>query len=148
MFKDSKRIGYAETTIGLGTRAEGKLASDSGIRIEGEFQGEIECTGDVIVGEYGIARAGIAAQDLIVAGKVFGDVNVKGRLTIAASGQLHGNVLAHSILVQDGGIYNGHCRMERQTESKPRQLQEHDPAQPAPQPAKEVPAKEKSRQAG
>ncbi|MFC4811424.1 bactofilin family protein [Paenibacillus sp. GCM10023250] len=148
MFKDSKRTRYTETTIGLGTHVEGRLVSDAGIRIEGEFKGDIDCKGDVIVGEYGIARAGIAAQDLTIAGRVFGDVNVKGRLTIAASGQLHGNVLAHSILVQDGGMYNGHCRMERQTEAKPRHLQENDPLQPAPQPVKEIPAKEKSRQAG
>ncbi|QHW30841.1 polymer-forming cytoskeletal protein [Paenibacillus rhizovicinus] len=148
MFKESRKSDYAETSIGQGTHVEGKLASDGSIRIEGEFRGDIECKSDVIVGEYGVARAGIIANDLTVSGKVYGDVNVKGRLTITASGQLHGNVLAHTILIQDGGIYNGNCRMERQTESKPRHLQEGDPLQhPHPQ-AKENAAKEKSRQAG
>ncbi|NBD23585.1 bactofilin family protein [Paenibacillus glycinis] len=148
MFKESKRSDYAETSIGQGTHVEGKLISDAGIRIEGEFRGEIECKSDVVVGEYGIARAAIAAHDLTVAGKVYGDINVKGRLTITASGQLHGNVLAHAILIQDGGIYNGNCRMERQTEAKPRHLQEGDPPQHPHQQAKENAAKEKSRQAG
>lgn len=148
MFKASRMTDYAETSIGQGTQAEGKLACDGVIRIEGEFRGDIECKGEVVVGELGIARAGIVANELTIAGKVYGDVNVKGRLTIAASGQLHGNVLAHSILIQDGGIYNGTCRMERQTESKSRHLQDGDPPQHPPQPAKENAAKEKSRQAG
>ncbi|QHT59938.1 hypothetical protein GXP70_08215 [Paenibacillus lycopersici] len=50
---------------------------------------------------------------------------------------------------QDGGVYNGNCRMERQTESRTRHpLQEGDPLQPPHQQAKENAGKEKTRQAG
>lgn len=158
MFKESRRGDVTETLIGQGTHVEGKLASDNGIRIEGEFRGEIDCKGDVIVGEYGTARAAIAARDLTIAGKVYGDVAVEGRLTILASGQLHGNVLAQAILVQDGGIFNGNCRMERHAEAKAPLQQDDDPAQQAPQQApqqvpqqvqaREVAVREKTRQAG
>ncbi|WP_256256424.1 polymer-forming cytoskeletal protein [Paenibacillus sp. BC26] len=152
MFKESKRSGSAETLIGLGTHVEGKLVSESSIRIEGEYRGDIDCKGDVIIGECGVARSGIIARDLTIAGKVFGDIVAKGRLTITASGQLFGNVLAHTMLIQDGGIYNGNCRMERAVEQRTRHLQ--DGAEPAlqqqqqPQQVKETQAKEKSRQAG
>ncbi|WP_308638458.1 bactofilin family protein [Paenibacillus silvisoli] len=161
MFKESKRTVSAETVIGLGTHVEGKLVSENGIRIEGEFRGDIDCKGDVIIGEYGVARCGIIARDLTISGRVYGDIVVKGKMTITASGQLHGNVLAHAMLIQDGAIYNGSCRMERAAEPRTRQLQ--DSAEPAagqsqlPLQAKDAPAastgvaaaaKEKARQAG
>ncbi|SEO14584.1 polymer-forming cytoskeletal protein [Paenibacillus sp. OV219] len=146
MFKESKRSASAETLIGHGTHVEGKLISELSIRIEGEHRGDIECRGDVIIGEYGVARSSITAQDLTIAGRVHGDIVVKGRLIITASGQLFGNVLAHSILIQDGGIYNGNCRMERQTEPRTRQLPEHEA--PSQQPGQQQQAKEKARQAG
>ncbi|NBC69871.1 polymer-forming cytoskeletal protein [Paenibacillus sacheonensis] len=148
MFKEFRKTDFAETSIGQGTHVEGKLVSDGAIRIEGEFRGEIACKGDVIVGEHGTARAGILANDLTVAGKVYGDIDVKGRLTITASRQLHGNVLAPTILIQDGGVYNGNCRMERQTEPQSRPAQEGDSSQHSHSQAKENAGKEKSRQAG
>ncbi|WP_219835827.1 polymer-forming cytoskeletal protein [Paenibacillus sp. R14(2021)] len=148
MFKEPKRSDGTETLIGQGTHVEGKLISENGIRIEGEYRGDIECKGDVIVGECGIARSGITARDLTIAGKVFGDIVVKGRLTITASGQLFGNVLAHTMLIQDGGMYNGNCRMERSAEPKSRLHPDSDPMLHQQQQAKENAAKEKARQAG
>ena len=50
MFKDNKRLGTTDTLIGQGTHIDGKLTSEAGIRIEGEYHGEIECKGDVIIG--------------------------------------------------------------------------------------------------
>lgn len=131
MFKDSsKRLSITDTLIGQGTHAEGKMECEAGLRIEGEFRGDIDCHGDVIIGECGIARSNINARDVTIAGKVFGDVTTKGRLTITATGQVHGNINAQSFIMQDGGIFTGACRMERtQDTSRSRPLVEAEPAQ-------------------
>lgn len=113
MFKDKKRYDSTDTLIGQGTHVDGTLISEAGLRIEGEYRGDIECKGDVIIGECGIARSNITARDVTVAGKVFGDITTKGRLTVTATGQLHGNVTASTLLIQDGGVFTGNCRMER-----------------------------------
>ncbi|PWV93790.1 cytoskeletal protein CcmA (bactofilin family) [Paenibacillus cellulosilyticus] len=129
MFKDSKRLSLTDTLIGQGTHAEGKMECEAGLRIEGEFRGDIDCHGDVIVGECGIARSNINARDVTIAGRVYGDVTTKGRLTITATGQVHGNINAQSFVMQDGGIFTGACRMERtQDNSRSRPLVEADPA--------------------
>ncbi|GFN29839.1 bactofilin family protein [Paenibacillus xylaniclasticus] len=116
MFKDSKRIPMTDTLIGQGTHAEGKIVCEAGLRIEGEYRGDIECVGDIIVGECGVARSNISGRDVTIAGKVYGDVVTKGRLTITATGQLHGNINAQSFIMQDGGLFTGACRMERAQE--------------------------------
>ncbi|MFX5765016.1 polymer-forming cytoskeletal protein, partial [Acinetobacter baumannii] len=84
------------------TAAEGKIECDASLRIEGEYRREIICKGDVIIGECGVARANIEARDMTVAGKVYGDVQTSGRLTVTSSGELHGNIVAKSLIMQEG----------------------------------------------
>lgn len=148
MFRDNKRLAATDTLIGQGTLTEGKMMCEANLRIEGEYRGDIECKGDVIIGECGIARSNITARDITVAGKVFGDITTKGRLIITSSGHITGNLSANTLIVQDGGMINGNCMMERLTDSKNRALSE--PETPHIQ-GKEPTAKEqkeKSRQAG
>ncbi|BBH21818.1 hypothetical protein Back11_31630 [Paenibacillus baekrokdamisoli] len=148
MFKENKRLGTTDTLIGQGTHIDGKLTSEAGIRIEGEYHGEIACKGDVIIGECGVVKSNITARDVIVAGKVFGDIHTKGRLTITASGHLNGNVAAQSLLIQEGGIFNGSSRMEHTPEAKSRPLTDHELAQQQQNKEANNKEKEKSRQAG
>lgn len=114
MFKENKRS--AETTdtlIGQGTVAEGKLECEANLRIEGQFQGEIHCQGQIIIGETGIATSTISGADVIVAGKVVGDIKTKGRLTITGSGRVDGNVDVSKLIIAEGGLLNGSSVMER-----------------------------------
>ncbi|MBW7457837.1 polymer-forming cytoskeletal protein, partial [Paenibacillus sepulcri] len=85
MFKENKKTTANDTLIGQGTLIEGTLASEASIRIEGEYRGDIECKADIIIGECGLARSNISAKDVVVAGKVIGDVTAGGRLTITSS---------------------------------------------------------------
>ncbi|MEK3882844.1 polymer-forming cytoskeletal protein [Paenibacillus sp. PL2-23] len=118
MFKETKRALATDTLIGQGTIAEGKIISEANLRIEGEYRGDIECRGDVVIGECGIARSNITANDVTLAGKLFGDIVTKGRLIITSSGHLVGNITAHTLIVQDGATLNGSCMMEASTDAK------------------------------
>ncbi|WP_270165955.1 bactofilin family protein [Paenibacillus sp. SYP-B4298] len=119
MFRESKqRATIHDTLIGQGAKAEGSFHCESGIRIEGEYQGEMICKGEVIVGEYGVCRSTISAPEVTIAGIVHGEVHTQGRLTITASGQLHGIAIAQSLVIHEGGLLNGTCRMEKQAPAK------------------------------
>ncbi|MGO4540690.1 bactofilin family protein [Paenibacillus sp. 2TAB19] len=149
MFKENKRVIATDTLIGQGTLTEGKMVCEASLRIEGEYRGDIECKGNVIIGECGVARSNIIAQDVTVAGKVIGDITTKGRLIITASGQVNGNLYANILIVQDGGIINGSCQMEVPKEAKGKGASDsdsHHAANSKEQGGRE--GKEKSRQAG
>ncbi|MDQ6421161.1 polymer-forming cytoskeletal protein [Paenibacillus sp. LHD-117] len=148
MFKENKRVIATDTLIGQGTVIEGKLMSEANLRIEGEYRGDIECKGDIIIGECGIVRSNIEARDITLAGKLFGDVVTKGRLIITGSGQLTGNITAHSLIIQEGGLINGGCRMEQIPETKQRPAAETDPPGAYKNDTKNNDARAKSRQAG
>ncbi|MBD2847138.1 polymer-forming cytoskeletal protein [Paenibacillus sp. IB182496] len=133
MFKDNKRTLSTDTLIGQGTLAEGKIACDAGIRIEGECRGDITSKAEVIVGECGIVRAAIEAQDVTIAGAVYGDITVRGRLVITATGQLHGTMQAAVLHIQEGALFNGQSRMERPgaAPAKPSPPEEYRTDEPA-----------------
>lgn len=118
MFKEAKRLIATDTLIGQGTMVEGSVVTEANLRIEGEFHGEIATKGEIVVGEFGIVKAELQATTLTIAGQVHGDVTVSGRLIITPSGQLHGNAVVQSIIVQEGGGFNGQCKMMTPSKSE------------------------------
>ncbi|WP_042197966.1 bactofilin family protein [Paenibacillus camerounensis] len=96
-----------DSLIGHGGNLEGKVQCDTNLRIEGNFSGEIHCEGTVTVGELGTVRSSIKAKEIIIAGKVYGDVTADQRLTMTETGQLHGNILAGTLSIMEGSVLNG-----------------------------------------
>lgn len=107
----AKRV---DTYIGKDTAVEGSLKSHGTVRIDGSFVGDIETEGDVIVGEGGLLKASeVKAKNVTVAGDCQGNLKVQGRLEIAASGKVFGDVCAGALVIEDGAIFHGNCEMPR-----------------------------------
>jgi cytoskeletal protein CcmA (bactofilin family) len=116
MFKGKRNTGdlnKTDTLIGEGTVFEGKIKSEASIRIEGQITGDVDCAGDVIVGENGVVKSNIQARDVILAGTVTGNILCKGKLTIRPSGKLYGNTTAQSLIIDEGGVFQGMSKMEQ-----------------------------------
>jgi len=103
-----------DTLIGHGGTLEGKVNCDTNLRVEGSFSGEIYCTGTVTVGEQGTVQASIVANEIIIAGKVLGDLEAAGRITMMGTGQIHGNIAAGTLSILEGGFLNGSVTMTEQ----------------------------------
>lgn len=105
-----------DTLIGEGSTFEGKIKSEASLRIEGRLSGDIECLGDVTVGENGHVNSNINARNVTIAGSVHGNVTTNGGLTITATGRLYGNVITHSLIIAEGGIFEGQSRMPAESD--------------------------------
>lgn len=124
MFKSKKNnlnITTTDTLIGEGTVFDGKIKSEASIRIEGTITGDIQCAGDVAVGEKGVVKSHISARDVIIAGSVHGNVTSKGKVTITSKGKLYGNAVANSLVIDEGGIFQGTSKSEANTTPAPEQ---------------------------
>ncbi|MGM1048618.1 MAG: bactofilin family protein [Bacillota bacterium] len=114
--KKSKRKKFSSagtsTLISQGSHVEGALNCDADLRIDGKFNGTIESQGNVTIGESAVARSNISAKEVIIAGKVYGDIAAEGKLTITPTGQMHGDVIASSLIIMEGGVLNGASHME------------------------------------
>jgi cytoskeletal protein CcmA (bactofilin family) len=101
-----------DSLIGHGGTLEGKVQCD--LRIEGTFSGEIICSGTVTVGEQGMVRSTIRAEEIVIAGKVFGNITADRRLVMTGTGQVHGNISAGALSVMEGSVLNGSVDMKEQ----------------------------------
>ena len=107
-----------ETIIGPGVSFKGTLKAQSGVRVDGLMEGEIETAGNVIVGEKGQVLASIAAQNVYVAGYIKGNVAARGRLEISAKGKLWGDLSAAILAVEEGGVFRGSSSMHHEAFGK------------------------------
>lgn len=111
VFSGKKPSSAIETVIGEHTVCEGKLSCETNLRVEGRVNGEIECAGEVVIGEHAVVQSAICANEIFIAGTVHGDVSAKSKLTILPTGQLVGNINADSLQVLEGGVFLGSCTM-------------------------------------
>ncbi|WP_068777013.1 polymer-forming cytoskeletal protein [Paenibacillus sp. FJAT-26967] len=100
-----------DTVIGESSICEGKFVTEASLRIEGQLIGDIECAGDIVIGEHAVVHSNIQAREVTIAGKVKGNVTTKGKLTVMSTGELIGNIQVLSFIVQEGGIFQGSSHM-------------------------------------
>jgi cytoskeletal protein CcmA (bactofilin family) len=81
------------------------------VRLDGKFKGDISASETLVVGETGRIEARICADVVIISGTVRGNIEAKSRLEIHKPGALYGDVSTRSLIVDEGAILNGMCRM-------------------------------------
>jgi cytoskeletal protein CcmA (bactofilin family) len=97
--------------ISEGSELEGHLSSEHDIRIGGLLTGSINTQAKIIVSENGQIRGDVNALQVDIAGKVEGDIFVKNKAVLRGGAFIEGNVTAKILVVEEGAIINGLCRM-------------------------------------
>ena len=98
--------------LGKETVFEGKLAFQGVFRLEGKFDGEIFESGTLIVGESAAIKGKIEAHTIIIHGRVDGDIHARERAEVHQTGRLYGNLHTPILIINEGGIFDGNCKME------------------------------------
>jgi cytoskeletal protein CcmA (bactofilin family) len=119
--KDSKKLpksnpNHITTLIGYGCEFEGNMSTSSSTRIDGKLKGRITGENSIVVGEDGLVLGEIKASETVVYGKVEGTIETNS-LEIKKSGIVLGDIFVESLIVEDGGIFNGRCTMNEITEN-------------------------------
>ena len=99
--------------LGRETEFEGKLSFVGVVRIDGRFKGEILTEGTLIVGESASIESDIHASHIIISGEIRGNVAADDRIEIHAPGKVYGNIQAPTVVMDEGVVFEGHCRMPR-----------------------------------
>ncbi len=110
---------------------EGKMNFQGMARLDGKFDGEI-LSGDVlIIGETGSINADIKVGTIIVSGEVKGNVFATAKIEIHSPGKLHGNIEAPNLVIEEGGIFHGKCKMAKRKKVVPNKvtpIKENEPS--------------------
>ena len=95
-------------TIGKGLLVKGEITGSESLYIDGKVEGSINLPGNrVTVGRNGQVAASIIAREIVVLGKIRGNVSASDRVDIRAEGSLSGDVAAARISIEDGAFFKG-----------------------------------------
>jgi cytoskeletal protein CcmA (bactofilin family) len=98
--------------FGKETEFEGKFSFTGAARIDGKFSGEICSAGTLIVCESAIVQSNIHVANVIINGVVHGDIYAENKIEIKVPGKLFGEIQTPILVIEDGAIYEGNCKME------------------------------------
>jgi cytoskeletal protein CcmA (bactofilin family) len=108
-----------QATIGKGLFVKGEITGTESLFIDGKVEGSINLPGNrVTVGRNGQVAASITAREIVVLGKVRGNVSASDRVDIRAEGALTGDVACARISIEDGAFFKGGIDI-RKPEAKP-----------------------------
>ncbi|HKD78264.1 MAG TPA: polymer-forming cytoskeletal protein [Candidatus Angelobacter sp.] len=108
--------------IGKSVSIRGELTGSEDLYLDGEIEGTVDLRDhSLIIGPNGRIKATISARDLIVHGRVEGNVNATGRVELRKSCTLMGDVATGRIVIEDGAFFKGaiDIRERDDNEAKP-----------------------------
>lgn len=109
--EESAGIGEIIAFIGKGVRVEGKLIFDGTVRIDGQFKGEAESNGILVIGEGALVEATLNIDTIVVSGEIRGVINAKSRVELRGPGKVLGDIRTPTLIVGEGVIFEGNCMM-------------------------------------
>ena len=97
------------TLIGPGSFVSGDVKINGFIRVDGDIDGKIETSSNVIIGEKARIRGNIDASSVVIGGIVIGDITAPKGIKLLSNSVLIGNVTTKSIQIEENVVFNGHC---------------------------------------
>ena len=136
-FSPSKSVSVPveQATIGRSVVIKGEVSGSESLYIDGRIEGTVNVAEHrVTIGRNGSVAANINAREVVILGKVQGNIQVTDRLDIRSEGSLTGDVITQRISVEDGAILKGSVQV-RAVEHKQDKSQAQKHVQPEPKPA-------------
>jgi len=115
-----------QATIGRTLVIKGEISGSETLYIDGRVEGSIHLDDNrVTIGRNGTVAANINAKEVVIMGKVTGNIECSDRLDIRSEGSLTGDVVTPRISVEDGAILKGSVQVKisesknQKSQSKP-----------------------------
>jgi cytoskeletal protein CcmA (bactofilin family) len=116
--KEGTLSGY----VGNGTSLTGEANFRGMLRIDGHLTGRIVSQdGTLLVGTNGQVDADIEVAVATINGTVNGDIIATERLEMGRAAHVKGNIQTPSLMIEQGAVFEGSCRMSQLKESKEKQ---------------------------
>jgi cytoskeletal protein CcmA (bactofilin family) len=97
--------------LGKDSGFKGKIISEGIFRLDGKLEGQIFHKGLLIISETAVIKGKLEVNALTLNGFIEGEVTAMERVEIHDKGRLYGNISTPALVIQDGGIFEGNCKM-------------------------------------
>jgi len=107
--KDNSRTN--QNRINEGTFIKGDISSSGYFRIDGNIEGNIKTPSKVVIGKTGEITGTLSCENADIEGKIKGNLNITGTLTLKSTAHIEGEVVVGKLAVEPGATFNATCSM-------------------------------------
>lgn len=105
--------------LGSGTDYQGKLNFQGAVRIDGNFSGEVESDGTLVVGREAKVEGVLRVGQIVLSGRVTGEVYAAEKTVLHKTANLQGNLVTPVLVVEEGAVLEGRVTMSSSSASAP-----------------------------
>jgi cytoskeletal protein CcmA (bactofilin family) len=107
-FKQGDNFRADVAHIGKSVLVKGELSGSEDLYLDGEVEGSIDLQEhSLTIGPHGRVRANVKARDVVVHGKVDGNIHGTERVELKRSAVLMGDISTQRIVIEDGAFFKG-----------------------------------------
>lgn len=124
MFGSSKNISTIkfneeklDTIVSSNITIEGKFRSTGNIRLDCTIIGDVESE-SLFIGQNSDIRGTVNCENIIIAGKITGNVFCKGRMHIKETGIIDGDIEVNILSMDEGSSFTGKCSRKKPEQIK------------------------------
>ncbi|MCK4537450.1 MAG: polymer-forming cytoskeletal protein [Candidatus Krumholzibacteria bacterium] len=104
--------GKMNSIIGHGCKIKGTIDVKEGtLRVDGEFEGTINCPGTLVVGKDGVVKADVNVTSAVIGGTVNGNIDAREKIELQAGSRLEGDIKTTRLVIDEGVFFEGSCKM-------------------------------------
>jgi len=121
-----------QATIGRSLVIKGEVTGSESLYIDGRIEGTVNIAENrVTIGRNGVVNANVSAREVVIMGKVTGNIQCTDRLDIRGEGTLTGDVITQRISVEDGAVLKGSVQVRSAEQQKNDRAGQAKAAEPA-----------------
>lgn len=81
------------------------------LRINGSFEGTLDTKGNLMISETATVKAEIRGENIVVAGRVYGNIIAERELKLIPPGHVIGDITTPRLSILEGAVLDGQCHM-------------------------------------
>lgn len=102
-----------KTVITAATVITGEIHGQGDLNLEGQLTGNIEIGGLLFVGKTGIFNGEAKAENMIIEGRIEGQLKAANKIEIRNSGYIHGTIFCQQIVIAEGAFLDGKIKTNK-----------------------------------
>jgi cytoskeletal protein CcmA (bactofilin family) len=105
----------ATACISQGIRIKGEVTGSEDLFVDGVVDGKLNLTnGSLTIGPNGSVKADVTAREVVVRGKIEGNITGRDRVQLWSTGQVTGEVRTDRLAIEDGALLHGKVEAGKQ----------------------------------
>jgi cytoskeletal protein CcmA (bactofilin family) len=99
--------------LGASIEVKGKISGEEDLQVDGKIEGPVALGGQrLTVGRTGQLNSEVTAREVVVYGKVTGNLRASDRVEIKKDGSVTGDIVTARISIEDGAYFKGRIEID------------------------------------